>query len=68
MSNHKTWADLAGSLDASLTDLIAGARALDWDFTSWCNASGYDASDPDARLFFECLLAYARCEGRTGLN
>jgi hypothetical protein len=68
MTKHKTWADLAGSLHATLADLIVEARAVDWDFTSWCNASGYDATDPDARLFFECLLAYARCEGRTGLN
>ena len=50
-------------------DLIAGARAVDWDFTSWCNASGHDASDPDARRMFECLRAYARLdEGRAGLN
>ena len=49
-------------------DLVAGARAVDWDFTTWCYASGYEASDPDARLMFECLLAYARREGRTGLN
>jgi hypothetical protein len=67
MTKHKTWADLAGSRHA-FTGLIAEARAVDWDFTSWCCASGYDASDPDARLFFECLLAYARSEGRTGLN
>ena len=68
MSKHKTWVELPGSLDATLTDLVAGARALDWDFTSWCCASGYDATDPEVRLFFECLLAYARCEGRAGLN
>jgi hypothetical protein len=68
MTQPKVWADLARSLDATLTDLVAGARALDWDFTSWCCASGYDASDPNVRLFFECLLAYARSEGRTGLN
>jgi hypothetical protein len=68
MTQPKAWADLAGSLDASLTELVAGARALDWAFTSWCCASGYDASDPNVRLFFECLLAHARCEGRAGLN
>jgi hypothetical protein len=68
MTQPKAWADLARSLDASLTELVAGARALDWDFSSWRCASGYDASDPDVHLFFECLLAYARCEGRTGLN
>jgi len=67
MTRPKVWADVARS-DATLTDLVAGARALDWNFTSWCCASGYDATDPDARLFFECLLAYARSEGRTGLN
>jgi hypothetical protein len=49
-------------------DLIAEARTVDWDFTTWCYASGYNASDPDARSMFECLLAYARCGGRTGLN
>jgi len=68
VTQPKAWADLARSLDATLTDLVDGARALDWDFTSWCYASGYDPSDPNVRLFFECLLAYARCEGRTGLN
>jgi hypothetical protein len=68
VTQPKLWADLARSLDATLKDLVAGARALDWDFTSWCNASGYDASDPNVRLFFECLLAYARREGRAGLN
>jgi hypothetical protein len=52
----------------SITDLIAEARAVDWDFTHWCYVSGYDASDPDARNMFECLLAYARSEGRTGLH
>ena len=44
------------------------ARALDWDFTYWCYASGYDAGDPDARRAFERLLAYARHEGRAGMN
>jgi hypothetical protein len=67
--------DLA-SLDAdwplyqpiNLADLIAEARAVDWDFTNWCYATGYDASDPDARRMFECLLAYATREGGAGLN
>ena len=68
MTQPKAWADLARSLHATLTDLIAEARAVDWDFTNWCNVSGYDATDPDARLFFECLLVYARREGRSGLN
>jgi hypothetical protein len=68
MTQPKAWADLARSLDANLTDLVAGARAFDWNFTSWCNASGYDASDPNVRLFFDCLQAYARWEGRAGLN
>jgi hypothetical protein len=49
-------------------DLIVEARAVDWDFTSWCYASGYDASEPAARRMFECLLAYAKREGRVGLN
>ena len=72
----KTWADLARLLDADwppsqkapLTDLIAEARAIDWDFTNWCYVTGYDVSDPDARRMFECLLAYAKLEGRAGLN
>ena len=76
MTKSKTWADLEGPLDAdwpprqpiTLTELVAEARALDWDFSSWCYASGYDASDPDTRRMFECLLAYAGCEGRAGLN
>jgi hypothetical protein len=73
----KTWEDPSHTLDAdwpphqSLTimDLVADARAVDWDFTTWCYASGRDATDSDARLMFECLLAYAsRPEGRAGLN
>ena len=52
----------------TVTDLIAEARAVDWDFTNWCYTAGYDASDPDARRTFECLLAYARREGGAGLN
>ena len=76
MTKPKTRVDLALSLDedwpphqpVTLTELVAEARALDWDFTNWCYASGYDASDPDARRVFESLLAYARCEGRLCLN
>jgi hypothetical protein len=76
MSKPKTWVDRALSLDAdwpprqtrTITDLVAEARAADWDFTNWCYASRYDASDPNARRMFECLLAYARREGRAGLN
>jgi hypothetical protein len=49
-------------------DLIVEARTVNWDFNDWCDAGGYDASDPDARRMFECLLAYARREGRAGLN
>ena len=72
----KARANLAHSLDVdwpphqpiTLTGLIAGARAVEWDFTNWCYASGYDASDPDARNMFECLLAYAKREGRAGLH
>jgi hypothetical protein len=36
-----------------------GARALDWDFTAWCYASPYDASDPDARRMFDTPNAKA---------
>jgi hypothetical protein len=76
MTKPKTCAGLARSFDEdwpphqpiTLMDLVAGARAVDWDFATWCYASGHDASDPDARLMFECLLAYARREGRAGLN
>ena len=76
MTKPKTWTDLSRSLDADWppsqtmtnTDLVAEARAADWNFTNWCHASGSDASDPDARRMFECLLAYARREGRAGLN
>jgi hypothetical protein len=73
MTKSKTWTDVERSPDVdwpphqpiTLTDLVAGARAV---FTAWCHTSGYDANDPDARLMFECLLAYARGEGRAGLN
>jgi hypothetical protein len=50
-------------------DLVACARAVDWDFTTWCHASGHDATDAHAHIMFECLLAYAsRPEGRAGLH
>jgi hypothetical protein len=76
MTKPRTWGDLARSLDAdwpprqpaTLAELVAEARAIDWDYTNWCYVSGYDASDPDARHMFECLLAYARREARVGLN
>jgi hypothetical protein len=72
----KTWVDQTHALDTdwppreptTLTELVAEARALDWDFTCWCYASGYDAGDPDARGMFDRLLAYARHEGRAGLH
>ena len=63
MTKPKTSADLARSLDATLTDLIVEARAVDWDFVNRCYVSGHDASNPDARLLFECLLTYAKREG-----
>jgi hypothetical protein len=76
MTKPKTREGLAHSLDAdwppcqpvTLMELVAEARAVDWDFSDWCYARGYDASDPDARRMFECLLAYAKREGRAGLN
>jgi hypothetical protein len=76
MTKPKTKVDLALTLAAdwplrqpvTLVELVAEARALDWDFTNWCCASGYDASDSHARRVFECLLAYARREGRAGLH
>ena len=52
----------------AITDLVAEARAIDWDFATWCYVSRYDAADPDIRNMFECLLAYAKREGRAGLH
>ena len=49
-------------------DLVAEARAVEWDFATWCYVSGHDAADPDDRNMFECLLAYAKREGRAGLH
>jgi hypothetical protein len=76
MTKPKTRVDLTLSLDedwpphqpVTLVDLVAEARAIDWDFATWCCVSGHDASDPKARRMFECLLAYARREGRAGLH
>ena len=76
MRKCKSWMDHARSLDAdwpprqpmTIADLVAEARTVEWNFTNWCNASGYEASNPDTRQMFECLLAYARSEGRNGLN
>ena len=76
MTKRKTRPELARSLTRTgrpgqpmtLAELIAEARAVDWDFAQWCYASGHDASDPDARNMFECLLAYASSEGRAGLH
>jgi hypothetical protein len=75
MTKPKSWVDHARSLDAdwpprqlTIAELVAEARTVEWNFTDWCNASGYEASDPDARQMFECLLAYARGEGRAGLH
>jgi hypothetical protein len=70
VTKPKTWADLERSLDAdwpprqpiTLMDLVAEARAVDWDFTTWCYVNGHDANEADARNMFECLLAYARRE------
>ena len=75
MTKPKT-SDLDSSRDAdwpprhpiTLLDLVAEARAVEWDFATWCYVGGYDTRDPDARTMFECLLAYARREGRAGLN
>ena len=76
MTKPKRWVDHARSLDAdwppcqpmTIAELVAEARAVEWDFTNWCHASGYDPSDQDARPMFECLLAYAMGEGRAGLH
>jgi hypothetical protein len=66
MMKPKTKVDLALSLDGNgpprqsvtLMELVTEARAIEWDFTTWCCVSGHDASDPEARRMFECLLAY----------
>jgi len=76
VAKPKRRVDLARSLDMywprrepiNIGDLVAEARAADWDFTNWCNASGYDAGDSDGRSMFEWLLAYARREGRADLH
>jgi hypothetical protein len=76
MTKPKTWAELDHLIDvdlpprqpATLMELVAEPRIIDWDFGNWCYVSGYDAQDPDARHTFEFLLAYARREGRAGLN
>src|SRR3954469_17806899 len=75
MTKRKTRPELAPSLDAdlppgepmTLADLIAEARAVDWDFAQWCYVSGHDASDSDARNMFECLRAYGQRRGPRGL-
>jgi hypothetical protein len=68
MTKPKTWSDLERSLDAdwrshqpiTLMDLVAEARALDWDFAIWCYVSGHDATDPDARTCLNvCWLTLA---------
>jgi hypothetical protein len=41
----------------TIADLVAEARTVEWNFTDWCNASGYEANNPDTRQMFECLLA-----------
>jgi hypothetical protein len=76
MTKPKMAVDLARSLDEdwpprqpiTIADLVAEARSAHWDFADWCYASGYDAGDPTARHMFECLLVYARGEGRAGLH
>ena len=65
--------DLARSLDAdwppcepiTLTELVAEARAVEWDFTNWCYTSGYDAGDPDARRMTLGAKAVPACIDRS---
>ena len=52
----------------TLKDLIVEVRPVDSDCTLWCYVNGHDACALDARNMFECLLAYARREGRAGLH
>jgi hypothetical protein len=62
MTKPKTWADLERSLDAdwpprqpiTLTDLVAEARAVDWDFVTWCYVTGMT---PASRMPVTCLNA-----------
>ena len=76
MTKPETRVEVTLSLDedwpphqpVTLVDLVAEARAIDWDFATWCCVSGHDANDPEARRMFEWLLAYARREGRAGLH
>jgi hypothetical protein len=73
MAKFKTWvaspfADWPPQEPITIADLVTEARAVDWDFSTWCYASGYDASDPAARCMFECLLDYAKRKGRAGLH
>jgi hypothetical protein len=71
MPKPKTWEDPARSFDEdwpptqpiTLTDLVAGGRAVERDFTTWCCASGHDANDPDARLMFECFTGLRQARG-----
>jgi hypothetical protein len=69
MARFKIW--VASPFDAdwplqepiTVADLVTEARAVDWNFNTWCYASGYDANDPTDRRMFECLLAYATGRG-----
>jgi hypothetical protein len=51
-----------------INELIAEARAADWNFNTWCSASGYEVSDPYVRRLFECLRAYAKRERGVGFH
>ena len=70
MTKPKTWADLARSPDAdwsprqpaTLMEMVAELARSIGTSTTGVTVSGYDASDPDARRMFECLLAYAKRE------
>jgi hypothetical protein len=65
MTKPKMWEDPAHSLDADwpphqspIMDLVACARAVDWDFTTWCYASGH--GDRRARPSHVRMLAGLR--------
>ena len=63
--------DHARSLDAdwpprqpmTIADLVAEARTVEWNFTDWCNAMGYEAA---TRIPVKCLNAYWLTQGARG--
>ena len=44
MTKTTTWVDWPPHQPMTLMDLVAEARAVHWDFSHWCYASGHDAA------------------------